>query len=245
MKTPSKTKDVLRPVPRSNLVDTVIAHVREMILGGHFRPGERLPAEADVARQLGVGRSTIREALRVLSHLGLVESRTGSGTYVASQVKPDLEVQGSLALPAIREVYEFRYAIEIACAPLAAERRTDKQMDVIRELWSNCRAAAAENNLTRFAATDTDFHTKIIEASNNSMFVSAYRFASPLIREAISAVLAVGKLNSMRDFHDELVRAIDRKDPKAALRSVKENFGEATARLRMIERNRRKAKSYS
>lgn len=243
MKPPLEVKNVLQPVQRSNLVDSVIAHIREMILNGHFGPGQRLPAETDVARQLRVGRSTVREALRVLSHLGLVESRSGSGTYVASQSNPDLEVKGALALSAINEVYEFRYAIELACAPLAAERRSETQMDAIRKLWSQSRAAAMGNDLTRFAAADTAFHAKIVEASHNGMFLNAYRLAAPLIMEAVTVVLAVGQLSSMRDFHDGLVQAIQDRNSKAAALAVKENFSEAAARLHMLDRTTSDAKT--
>src|SRR5205807_5276673 len=131
-------------------VDDAIAQIRGMIVSGHFSVGQRLPRETVVAKQLSVGRSTIREALRVLSHLGLVESRAGSGTYVASQIRSDLELTGSLKLAGIHDVYEFRYAIDVACAPLAAARRTDAQMEAIREAWSQIRAAATDNDLVRF-----------------------------------------------------------------------------------------------
>jgi GntR family transcriptional regulator, transcriptional repressor for pyruvate dehydrogenase complex len=229
-----RKKEIFRPLQRSNLVDDAIAQIREMIVSGHFSAGQRLPSETDVAKQLSVGRSTIREALRVLSHLGLVESRAGSGTYVASQIRSDIEVTGSLELPGLNEVYEFRYAIEVACAPLAAERRTDAQMKAIRETWSQSRAAAIDNDLVRFAVADTAFHSEIVKASGNDMFVAAYRFAAPMIVEAVTAILAVGQLKSMRDFHDGLVRALERRNAKAASQAVNENFREAAARLHLL-----------
>jgi GntR family transcriptional regulator, transcriptional repressor for pyruvate dehydrogenase complex len=234
LKPPREIKEVFRPLQRSNLVDDAIAQIREMIVSGHFSAGQRLPSETDVAKQLSVGRSTIREALRVLSHLGLVESRAGSGTYVASQVRSDFEVTGSLELPGINEIYEFRYAIEVACAPLAAERRTDTQMKAIRETWSESRAAAIDNDLGRFAVADTAFHSEIVKASGNEMFVAAYRVAAPMIVEAVAAILAVGQLKSMRDFHEGLVLAIERRSPKGASQAVKENFSEAAARLHLL-----------
>jgi GntR family transcriptional regulator, transcriptional repressor for pyruvate dehydrogenase complex len=234
-----KSGEALRPVQRSNLVDIVISSIREMIRDRPLEPGQKLPTEAEMARQLGVGRSTIREALRVLAHLGLVESRTGLGTFVRFKTAPDLRLRGSLPLPDINEVYEFRHTIEHACAPLAAERRSDSQMDAIRRLWSQCRAAAETNDLERFAVADTAFHSEIVEASGNRLFADAYRSACPVIKEGIAAVLAVGHLHSMLDFHDGLVSAIERKDRKAALQAVNENFREAAARLRLLNAERR------
>jgi GntR family transcriptional regulator, transcriptional repressor for pyruvate dehydrogenase complex len=228
----------LHPVQRSNLVDIVISSIREMIKNRPLEPGQKLPTEAEMARQLGVGRSTVREALRVLAHLGLVESRTGLGTFVRFKTAPDLQLKGSLPLPDIDEVYEFRYTIELACAPLAAERRSGSQMDVIRRLWSQCRAAAEANDLERFAMSDTAFHAEIVVASGNKLFADAYRSASPVIKQAMAAILMVGDLQSMVDFHDGLVLAIERKDRKAASRAVSENFREAAARLRLLKSGR-------
>jgi len=234
-----KPSDALRPVQRSNLVDGVISSIREMIKDHPFEPGQKLPTEAEMARQLRVGRSTLREALRVLAHLGVVESRTGLGTFVRFPSAPDLRLRGSLLLPDINEIFEFRYTIEVACAPLAAERRSDNQMDAIRTLWSHCRAAADANNLEQFATSDTAFHTEIVQASGNRLFADAYRSAAPLLKEAIAAVLAVGHLHSMLDFHDGLVLAIERQDRKAASHAVNENFREAAARLRLLNKERR------
>jgi len=234
LKSPTETKEVFRPLQRSNLVDDAIAQIREMIVSGHFSVGQRLPSETVVAKQLSVGRSTIREALRVLSHLGLVESRAGSGTYVASQIRSERELTGSLELPGIHDVYEFRYAIDIACAPLAAARRTDAQMKAIRDAWSRVRAAATDNDLERFAAAVTAFHAEIVKASGNDLFVAAYRFGAPMIVKAVMAINAVGQLKSMRDFHEGLVLAIERRDAKAASQAVNENFKEVKARLHLL-----------
>jgi GntR family transcriptional regulator, transcriptional repressor for pyruvate dehydrogenase complex len=233
LKRRADSDDVFQPVQRSSLVDNVISSVRELIVGGQFTAGQCLPSEADMARRLGVGRSTVREALRVLAHLGFIESRTGLGTYVSSRGGPTLRLKGSLTLPEINEVFEFRYTIELACARLAAERRSDRQIEAIRQRWTECRSAAAAGDLDRFAVADTAFHSEIVEASGNTLLADAYRSASPLIKEAIAAILGVGHLNSMADFHDGLVVAIEKKDAIAASQAVNENFGEAAARIRL------------
>lgn len=229
-----KTNDALRPVQRSNLVDGVISSIREMIKDRPFEPGRKLPTEAEMARQLGVGRSTLREALRVLGHLGVVESRTGLGTFVRFASVPHAQLGTSIPLPDINEIYEFRYTIERACAPLAAERRSDAQLDSIRMLWTECCASSKANDLERFATSDAAFHAEVVAASGNRLFADAYRSASRLIKGAIAAVLACGDLHAMLDFHDELVAAIERKDRKAAVRAVNENYRESSARLRLL-----------
>lgn len=234
VKPPAQAKEVFRPLQRSNLVDDAIAQIRQMIMNGHFSVGQRLPSEAAVAKQLSVGRSTIREALRVLAHLGLVESRAGSGTYVASQTKSERKLTEFLELPGVHDVYEFRYAIDVACAPLAAARRTDDQMKLIRQAWARIRTAATANDLTAFAKEVTAFHAEIVKATGNDMFVAAYSSASPMIVEAVKAVVAVGELKSMRDFHEGLVLAIERRDTRAASQAVNINFEEVKARLHLL-----------
>ncbi len=125
----------LGKVERSHLIDQVIAAYRKALKSRTYKPGDRLPSENDMAGQLGVGRSTVREALRVLRHLGLVESRNGRGAFV---VRRDSEA-GSQMSPIsadVREIFEFRYALEFAVVRLAAERRSTRHLKALRAAWT-------------------------------------------------------------------------------------------------------------
>src|SRR5258708_5424655 len=112
-------------VSKTSLVDEVIDVMRRMLSEDAWAVGAKLPSEQELGRQLGVGRSTIREALRVLGHLGIVEARSGLGTYVASRSMLATQPDEPNTPERTRQLYEFRRSIEVPAARLAAERRTN------------------------------------------------------------------------------------------------------------------------
>lgn len=232
MSGPTKT---LAPVARASLVDEVIAAIRKMLSEKVWSPGTKLPSEQELARQLRVGRSTVREALRVLGHLGLVESRTGLGTYVTDQSMPSGRIEHPRTPAVLNELYEFRRLIEIPAATLAAERRTAAEMAKIKKSWEACEDAVIKNSADEFARLDYLFHLSIVEASHNRFLVDAYRGLGNTFAGYVNLVLTQGPLRSMLNFHNNVIDAIERRNPKAAARAVEENFVETDVRLRMLQ----------
>ncbi len=225
----------LVPVARTSLVDEVIAAIQKMLGEEAWSPGTKLPSELELARQLRVGRSTIREARRVLGHLGLVESKTGLGTYVTAGGMPSGRIEHPRTPAVLNELFEFRRAIETPAASLAAARRTEAEMTKIKKAWDVCEAAVIEDSADEFARLDYIFHLSIVEASHNRFLIDAYRSLSTTFAGYVTLVLAQGPLRSMLNFHDSLIQAIERRDPEAAAAAVEENFVETDVRLRMLE----------
>jgi GntR family transcriptional regulator, transcriptional repressor for pyruvate dehydrogenase complex len=219
---------------RTSLVDEVIYAIQRMVGEGGWTKGSKLPTEQDLGRQLGVGRSTIREALRVLGHLGVVESRAGLGTYVVNRAVPKGSIKRPLSPQALNELYEFRLAIEMPAARLAAERRTAKQMSDIVAAWQACTAAVKRNDASEFAKLDYNFHYSIVQASGNAFFIDAYATVRNSFGDYVGLVLGLGPLKSMLHFHDKLIDAIKRGDVNAASEAVAENFRETDVRLVML-----------
>jgi DNA-binding FadR family transcriptional regulator len=219
---------------RTSLVDEVIYAIQRMVGEGGWTKGSKLPTEQDLGRQLGVGRSTIREALRVLGHLGVVESRAGLGTYVVNRAVPKGSVKRPLSPQALNELYEFRLAIEMPAARLAAERRTAKQMSDIVAAWQACTAAVKRNDASEFAKLDYNFHYSIVQASGNAFFIDAYATVRNSFGDYVGLVLGLGPLKSMLHFHDNLIDTIKRGDVNAASEAVAENFRETDVRLVML-----------
>ena len=115
----------------------VVSHVRELIERGALKPGDRLPAERDLATQIGVSRPTIRAGLRTLAAMGVVRSRHGSGTYIP-EGPPALNTDALSFLAALHgftreEMYEARRILEVGAAGLAAERATAEQVATLAE----------------------------------------------------------------------------------------------------------------
>src|SRR5215211_3842967 len=133
------------PEPGDDSAAAVVAHVRHLIDGGALGPGARLPAERDLALQVGVSRPTVRAGLRTLAALGVVRSRRGSGTYIP-EGPPTLGVDALSFIAALHkfsvdDVYEARRILEVGAAGLAAERATPDQLatlaDEVSELFAS------------------------------------------------------------------------------------------------------------
>src|SRR3954470_9714037 len=118
----------LRPSP---LVEQATEHLREQITGGEWAVGAKLPGETALAKTLGVGRSTVREALRALAGAGLLQARQGSGVFVIA-TEPEEDWATRLRHAAVTDVYEVRMLIEVQAARLSAQRRTKVDLTAMR-----------------------------------------------------------------------------------------------------------------
>src|SRR5688572_18993855 len=149
--------------------EQVVAHVRNLIERGALRPGDRLPAERELAAHVGVSRPTVRAGLRALAAIGVVQSRHGSGTYIPDG-PPSLGTDALSFLAALHgftrdEMYEARRILEVGAAGLAAERATPDQIATIAEEVTNLFAAMADPQV--FLVHDINFHRAVAAASGN------------------------------------------------------------------------------
>src|SRR5262247_1327013 len=138
----------------------VVAHVRALIERGELRRGDRLPAERDLAAQIGVSRPTVRAGLRALAAMGVVRSRHGSGTFIPDG-PPSLGSEPLSFLAALHgftreEMYEARRIMEVGAAGLAAERATPEQLAALAEEVASLFASMQDPQ--RFLVHDINFH---------------------------------------------------------------------------------------
>ncbi len=229
----SASQKALPRVAKVSLVDEVIAAMRTM-LSETWTVGSKLPSELELSRQLGVGRSTVREALRVLEHLSLVESRSGLGTFVIEKRMPSARIEYPQGPEGLVQLYEFRRAIEVPSARMAAERRTNEQLADIKGAWRNCELAVRRDSAEEFARLDFLFHAAIVKASRNRFLFETYLGVQDSFAGNVTLILGQGQLKSMLHFHDELIEAIARRDPKAAARAAEDNFKETDVRVRLL-----------
>ena len=149
--------------------------VRKMIVEGGLQPGEPLPSEGSLAEQLGMGRTSIREALKLLTAEGFVEVRRGSGVYVGSpRLAPTLEQLNWFArvdADAYRDINEMRLILEVGIAPLVIERAQPTHLDAMSQaIWEARREFDRGTlDLRRY---DYTFHQAYLEASDNSLAIS-------------------------------------------------------------------------
>src|SRR3984885_3794559 len=148
---------------------TVVAHVRTLINRGTLGPGARLPAERQLARQVGVSRPTVRAGLRTLAALGVVRSRRGSGSYIP-EGPPTIGVEALTFVAALHrftgdDVYEARRILEVGAAGLAAERATPEQLATLADEVAGLFASMTERQV--FLVHDINFHRGIAAASGH------------------------------------------------------------------------------
>ena len=135
------------PLRKHSLADTLAQRLQRRIAAGKFRTGERLPTESELMRMFGVGRSTVREAVRMLSDRGFLNVRQGAGTFVAAPAASDALVEQRLRRADIRELDEVRKILEAAIVERAAARRTPQDMERIESLLAQRGTAAEEGDL--------------------------------------------------------------------------------------------------
>lgn len=222
MPTPSPSPAQSLPVaPRSSLVDATIATLRHQIASGSWEIGDRIPPESRLAEQMSVSRGTVREAVRVLSHAGMLDVRQGDGTYVRRRVDPG-ECLRRIDRTGLREHLEVRRALEVEAARLAASRRTTADLGHIWSALQQRGASEASDPLSdvpleSFVDRDLRFHVAVTAAAHNPALTELYRLFSDAIRQHIVTALQDTALpDPSYDAHLAIWQAIHDCQPETA-----------------------------
>ncbi len=168
---PSQAMAAMKPIIRRSLSDEIVERIIVLISDKVLKPGERLPSEKDLASQFGVGRTTIREALRSLAVLGIVDGRVGEGTYVSSTNRRYLEkaLQWGLLIDRkdVQDLIETRLLLESQTAFWAAHRATELNIHEIEEAIQGMEKSIFDPEA--YLRSDLQFHISIAQSSQNSI----------------------------------------------------------------------------
>jgi DNA-binding FadR family transcriptional regulator len=209
---------------RTGLVDQVIEQMRQAISSGDWAVDQRIPAEPELVTALGVGRNTVREAVRALSHAGLLEVRQGDGTFV----RATSEISGALRRMCgseLREVLQVRKALEVAGARLAATERTDDELVELTALLAERNEAVAGQHWEAAVDADTRFHQGVMRCSHNALLTELYQGLTEVVRASVAATSAQTEPGWTIE-HDGLLAAIAAGDPDRATREAGEYLDE-------------------
>jgi GntR family transcriptional repressor for pyruvate dehydrogenase complex len=192
---------LLTTIQRTNVVDEIVDQLMAYV--ADLQPGDRIPAERQLTRQLGVSRSSMREALRVLSSLGLLEVREGLGTFVAQNHEPFLNhalmISTLIGGQTAHELHEVRVHVEPFSARLAAIRASDDdRLEIGRCLEEQ---ELAIGSVDRFLRADVAFHMAIAQASHNRVLVQMLRTVRALTMARMAALLSA--IPDMRPRYEE------------------------------------------
>jgi DNA-binding FadR family transcriptional regulator len=193
---------------RSSLSQQVVDRIRALVADGSYPIGERLPSEAVLGEALGVGRSTLREAMRVLSNRGIVDVRHGEGTFVAKGALRET-FEERLGRAALRDLYEARLALELPLAELAATRRTARDIAAMRKALNERAIAAKTGNVTAYGNADFQFHLAIARATKNAALYDTYASFVEIAKPSLDATIDADYIRNERDtLHEALCDAI-------------------------------------
>ncbi len=203
----------MRAIKRLTLCDYIVEEVKNMIIEGALKAGDRLPTERELAEELGVGRSSVREAVKALHSMGLL-TRTKDGMII------DLKSSTFFTDPrllskhvSVGELFEARKVIEVQMAGMSAERSVPGEIEELERVLSE--ADRQPMPPERFVFYDMTFHLGIARASHNRVLVQVFSSIKDLLWEAQSQLARVpGVMDKASALHREIVAAIKEKDPE-------------------------------
>ncbi|MFI7553713.1 FadR/GntR family transcriptional regulator [Micromonospora sediminimaris] len=206
--------------PRGRRVRETIVQLRQRIMDGEWPVGGRIPTEPQLVETLGVGRNTVREAVRALAHAGVLECRQGSGTYVLSTDELAPVVARRLTDDRMTEVIEVRRAFEVEAARLAARRRTPEDLAALDDALAAREAAWRGGRVAEFVAADAALHTAVVAAAHNTMLAELYASIGTAMRSTLTQAMGDALTPDRHVDHARLVAAIRVGDPELAAREA-------------------------
>lgn len=235
------TKTLALPRRRSvSLAQEVMNDLMGKIRNGQYKPGEKLPTEPEVMAEQGVSRTVVREAISRLQAAGLVETRHGIGTFVlpaTSQPPHPLDFSTVITIRDVLAMLELRISLETEAAGLAAVRRTEEQLQRMRDA-----VQAFEDGVSRGETSveaDYQFHLQIALATHNKYFEDFYRHLGTstiprtrLDTSQFSAEPGQSYLFRTNREHENILDAIARQDPQAASAAMRMHLTNSRERLK-------------
>jgi DNA-binding FadR family transcriptional regulator len=215
----------LKPVSRVTLGEQVAAQLSDQIGAGRWKPGDKLPSEAELCYAMNIGRSTLREALKSLAFVGMVQMRPGEGTYVieTSRLLIDrIMAQGLLKSDKeLQDVGEARLLIEAESAALAAERADAKDFDrldrLMDEMEQSLRGVGRE-----FVDLDVEFHLAIANCAKNQMLYELLNPIRGVLKEWISKSQELpGIKENAHQQHAKILAAVRQREPEKARNAMR------------------------
>jgi DNA-binding FadR family transcriptional regulator len=223
--------------PKERLYQEIVEHVQAQILGGELKPGDRLPAERELAHHFGVSRAAVREALKALAEKGLVDVHVGRGTFVAALTTDHVVESMSLLLRDVRNtpehLQEVREILEVPATRLAALHRREEHLRRLHELLQ---LMESQHNMSRaFIDADTDFHYELARASGNPVLEIVSRTLLTMLRsERVFMVGFRDEISGAIASHRRILVAVEAADADAAANAMAEHLAHVSEVLRSL-----------
>ena len=184
----------LKKVKQKTVVDQVMDQIKELIASGEYKPGDKIPTEMELAKDFGLGRSSIREAIKIFNYLGVLESRAAIGTIVRERSQISTEaLTWSLLLgeDEFEEMVDLRGAIELRCMCKIStkitngDKNTLELINKLEDIVDKMKSAALKKDYVKISELDMNFHFLIIESADNELFNSLYQTLKAFLKEEV------------------------------------------------------------
>lgn len=221
---------MLKPVEESSVIHQVVNEIRKFVLRKRLKDGACLPSEHELCRQLKVSRPTVREALKVLETLGLIEKVRGRGAFVRRPARPFGVQSHRYTTDEIAEAsllaHEVRLIVEIRCAYLAAQRADENDLRHLEMALQKLTKALRARETPTAVLADIEFHSIIARSTKNSALLTLIATIEPIITENRRNTVQSFDSEALAIPHLKIYEAIKRRDPEGAALAMKQHLKE-------------------
>lgn len=220
-----------KPIQPRKIYEQIVAQIKSMISEGDLKPGDRLPSERMMADRLQVSRASVREALSALHMMGLVEIKSGEGTYIKqSDVNSIIEPLALILLmerDTVFEILEVRKSLEVEAAGLAAQRRTEEELTAMKDALLEMEEDLKADKVGEEA--DWRFHFSIAQASRNTLLMRLMNTISDTMQQTMRVsrqklYLKTNNASKLLDQHKLIFEAVQAKDSERARHEMYEHL---------------------
>ena len=232
----------LTPIRTKRLYEEIVEQIRLLIADGKLKPGDKLLAERELADRFQVSRASVREAIRTLEMLGVIDIRPGEGTYIRETETDDiirpLAMFMAVERSSVIDMFEMRRIFETATASLAAQRATEQEILEIEATLENMKAHLNLQDPEKGEGFDAAFHFAIAEATHNTLLSKLFKTISEDFSKANSAARRRLYLDNVKnpqriiDQHSNILKAIQARSPKGAAEAMRVHLKFAEGELR-------------
>jgi GntR family transcriptional repressor for pyruvate dehydrogenase complex len=215
---------------KQKLVDRVVHALEELIISRQLEPDTKLPPERDLADQLGVSRTVLREAVRILVTKGLLETQPGKGTLVRKLTREQVVEPLSLLLRnhtggeiSFDQLYQVRSILEVEIAGLAASQASEADITRLKQIVANMEAT--QNDVVTLAVHDADFHSALAKMTHNPLLAILVDSIRDLLQEYVARVTPyLDPSQENLPLHQKLLERIEARDVAGARQAMRENL---------------------
>jgi GntR family transcriptional repressor for pyruvate dehydrogenase complex len=220
------------PIPRTTLTESTFEQLISYVVKGEWKAGDRIPPERELCQQLGIARTSLREALKAMELVGMLDSRVGDGTFVCARSeflsRPLLWAFTGTDHAELRDIMEARMLLEQDMAGLAAERASDAEIGKIGNAVQLMREALSSG--ASILESDLAFHLAIAEAAHNEVLRNAVQLLRNLMRQWIYLKLLIPNVpGKVLKRHEAIYAAIHRRDAEASRAAMWAHLNETAA----------------